>query len=193
MWEDSGGVFIGAGLTVELLPFSFFGVVELEESSGLGLTVFNGLATEEEEVEVESFFLATTASPVFFFTLSLFTLLTLSVFTLAFTFGPFSFFVLSDGVFDVDLVEGLTGAAVLLETGALEVVEPAGGLEEMGGVLVWDGISSIGSSLTGVASPLSTDCCDGSGSSPVFFFFTFFVFKTLALDLVPDEEEDGGW
>lgn len=194
MWEDSGGVFIGAGLTVELLPFSFFGVVELEASSGLGLTVFNGLATEEEEEEeVESFFLVTTASPVFFFTLSLFTLFTLSVFTLAFTFGPFSFFVLSDRVFDVDLVEGLTGAAVLLEAGALEVVVPTGGLEEMGGVLVWEGISSIGSSLTGVASPLSTDCCDGSGSSPVFFFLTFFVFKTLALDLVPDEEDDGGW
>lgn len=63
----------------------------------------------------------------------------------------------------------------------------------MGGVLLCDGISSIGSSLTGVASPLSTDCRDGSGSSPVFLFFTFFVFRTLVLDLVPDDEVDGGW
>lgn len=91
LWEDSGGVLSGAGLTVELLPFSFFGVVEVGGSSVLGLTVFNGLATEEEEVEVEaeveveSFFLVTTPSPVFFFTLSLFTF-TLSVLTLAFTF-----------------------------------------------------------------------------------------------------------
>lgn len=69
----------------------------------------------------------------------------------------------------------------------------AGGLEETGGVFESDGISSIGSSLTGVASPLSTDWCEGSGSSPAFFFFTFFVFWTLVLDLVPDEDEDGGW
>lgn len=91
------------------------------------------------------------------------------------------------------LVEGLTGAEVLLEAGALVVAALDGGLEEIGGVLESDGISSIGSSLTGVASPLSTDWCDGSGSSPVFFFFSFFVFWTLVLDLVPDEEEDGGW
>lgn len=91
------------------------------------------------------------------------------------------------------MVEGLTGAEELLEAGALEVVEPTGGFDEMGGVLVCEGISSIGSSLTGVASPLSTDCCDGSASSPALFFFTFFVFRTLVLDLVPEEEEDGGW
>lgn len=180
-----------AGLTAELLLFSFFGVVELKLSSGLGLLVFTGLATEEEEDE-ESLFLTTTPSPVFFFTFSLFTF-TASVFTLAFGFGAFSFLVLSDGVFDVALVEGLTGAAVPLEAGALVVVVLDGGFEEMGGVLVSEGISSIGSSLTGVASPLSTDWCDGSGSSPVFFFFNFFVFRTLVLDLVPDEEEDGGW
>lgn len=55
------------------------------------------------------------------------------------------------------LVEGLTGAAVLLEAGALVVAALDGGLEEIGDVLESDGISSIGSSLTGVASPLSTD------------------------------------
>lgn len=82
---------------------------------------------------------------------------------------------------------------MLLEGGALVVVAPTWGFAEMGGVFMGDGISSIGSSRTGVASPLSTDWSDGSGSSPVFFFFTFFVFRTLVLDLVPDEEEDGGW
>lgn len=51
----------------------------------------------------------------------------------------------------------------------------------------------MGSSLTGVASPLSVDCCDESWSSPVLFFLTFFVFRTLVLDLVPDEDDDGGW
>lgn len=118
------------------------------------LTVFNSLVTEEEDEE--SFFLATTVSAVFFFTLSLL-IFTPSVLTLAFTFWPFSFFVLSDRVLDVDLVEGLTGVAVLLEAGALVVVAPTGDLEETGGVLMSEGISSIGSSLTGVASPLSTD------------------------------------
>lgn len=93
----------------------------------------------------------------------------------------------------MDLVEGLTGAVELLEAGALVVVAPTGGFEETGDVFTSEGISSIGSSLTGVASPLSTDWCDGSGSSTVFFLFTFFVFRTLVLDLVPDEEEDGGW
>lgn len=82
---------------------------------------------------------------------------------------------------------------MLLEAGAFVVAVPTDGFEEIGGVLMSEGISSIGSSLTGVASPLSTDWCDGSGSSPVFFFFTFFVFRTLVLDLAPDEEEDGGW
>lgn len=85
------------------------------------------------------------------------------------------------------------GAAVLFEAGLLVAEVPTGGFEEMGGVLLSDRISSIGSSLTGVASPLSTDCCDASGSSPPFFFFTFFVFRTLLLDLVPDDEDDGGW
>lgn len=69
---------------------------------------------------------------------------------------------------------------------------PVGGLEETGGVLVRVGTSSIGSSLTGVASPLSTDWFDGSDSSPLFFFLTFLVLTVLALVLVP-EEEDGGW
>lgn len=82
---------------------------------------------------------------------------------------------------------------MLLEGGALVVAVPTGGFEEMGGVFVSEGISSIGSSLTGVASPRSTDWCDGSGSSPVFFFLTFFVFRTLVLDFAPDEEDDGGW
>lgn len=104
-----------------------------------------------------------------------------------------SFFVFSDGVFDADLVEDLTDEAVLLEGGALDDAVLTAGLEEMGGVFVCDGTSSMGSSLTGVASPLSTGCCDASGSSPAFFFFIFFVFRTLVLDLAPDEEEDGGW
>lgn len=115
---------------------------------------FSGFVPEEEEDE-ESF-LVTTPSAGLFFTLSLFTF-TLSVLTLAFTFWPLSFFVLSDGVFDVDLVDGLTGAAVLLEAGALEVAAPTEAFEDTGGVLTSEGISSIGSSLTGVASPLSTD------------------------------------
>lgn len=118
------------------------------------LTVFSGFVPEEEEDEDS--FLTTTQSPGFFFPLSLFTF-TLSVFTLALTFWPLSFLVLSDEVFDVDLVEGLTGAAELLEAGAFEVADPTEAFEDMGGVLTSDGISSIGSSLTGVASPLSTD------------------------------------
>lgn len=69
---------------MELLLFSFLGVVELGASSGLALVVFNGFAIEEDEEE-DSFFLGTTASPVFFFTLSLLTF-TASVFTLALTF-----------------------------------------------------------------------------------------------------------
>lgn len=126
VWEDSGGVFSRGGLTAELLPLSFLGVVELGASSGLVLRVFDGLATEGEDEE--SFFLVTTAaSPVFFFTLSVFAF-TGSVFTLGFTFGVFSFFVLSDRVFDVDLVEGLTEAAVLLEVDVLEGAVPAEGL-----------------------------------------------------------------
>lgn len=69
---------------MELLLFSFLGVVELGASSGLALVVFIGFATEEDDDE-ESFFLVTTPSPVFFFTLSLLTF-TASVLTLAFTF-----------------------------------------------------------------------------------------------------------
>lgn len=72
------------GLVVELLLFSFLGVVGLGASSGLALVVFNGFATEEDE-EDDSFFLVTTPSTVFFFNLSLFTF-TPSVFTLALTF-----------------------------------------------------------------------------------------------------------
>lgn len=151
--------------------------------------VFESLAVDDEDEE-DSFFLVTTVSTVFFFTLSLLTF-TLSVFTLAFAFGVFSFFVLSTGGFDVDLVEGL-GTLELLEGGALETAAPTGGLEEMGGVLLCEGISSIGSSLTGVASPRSIDCRDCSDSS-VFFFLTFLDLRTLVLDFVPDEEEDGGW
>lgn len=81
--EDSGGVLSKAGLIEELVPFSFFRVFELGVSSGLVLMLFNGLATEEEDED--SLFLDTTPSPVFFFTLSLFTF-TPSVLTLAFTF-----------------------------------------------------------------------------------------------------------
>lgn len=72
------------------------------------------------------------------------------------------------------------------------VAVPVGGLEDTGGVLVSVGTSSIGSSRTGVASPLSTDWCDGSGSSPLFFFFTFLGFSTLVLGLVPEDDDDGG-
>lgn len=96
-------------------------------------------------------------------------------------------------LFDTDLVEDLLGAAELLEADALLVVVPAWGFEETGGVFMGDGISSIGSSLTGVASPLSTAWWDGSSSSPDFFFFIFFVFKALELDFAAVEEEDGGW
>lgn len=87
------------------------------------------------------------------------------------------------------MVEGLD-TPVLLEAGALETAAPAGGLEDNGGVLLCEGISSIGSSLTGVASPLSIDCCDCSASS-VFFFLIFLFFRTLVLDLVPDEDDVG--
>lgn len=81
---DSGGVFSSAVLTVELFPLSFFRAAELWASSGLALVVFNGLAIDEEE-EDDSFFLGSPPSPVFFFTLSLFTFGP-SVFTLTFTF-----------------------------------------------------------------------------------------------------------
>ena len=91
------------------------------------------------------------------------------------------------------LVRGLSGCRSTLEEGALPTPEPDAGFEEMGGVLLIEGISSISSSLTGVASPLSAEWCDGSGSSTRFLFFTFFVLKTFVLDLVPDDEEDGGW
>lgn len=89
------------------------------------------------------------------------------------------------------MVEGFEDAAELFEAGALAAADPPDGLDDVGGVLTSGGVSSIGSSLTGVASPLSSDASD---SSPVLFFFTFFVFRTLALDLVPVEEEEvGGW
>lgn len=91
------------------------------------------------------------------------------------------------------MVVVLLGAAVLLGVTAFEVAL-TGGFEERGGVLLSEGTSSIGSSLTGVASPLSIDSCDGSCSSPGFFFFTFLVFRTLVvLDLFTEDEEDGGW
>lgn len=163
--------------------------MELGASSVLALTVFSGFAAVEDD---ESFFLVTAASPVFFFTLSLFALTT-SVFTLALSFWLFSFCGLSAWLFDADLVEDLLGAAALLEADALLVGAPAWGFEEVGGVLIGEGISSIGSSLTGVASPLSTAWWDGSSSSPDFFFFIFFVFKALELDFAAVEEEDGGW
>lgn len=90
----------------------------------------------------------------------------------------------------MDLVGALAGAAELLEVGAFVDAVLVEGLEDNGGVFVRGGMSSIGSSLTGVASPLSTECWDASASSPVFFFFTFFVLSTLVLVLVPDEEDD---
>lgn len=137
----------------EILLFSLL-VVKLEASSGLTLVVFSGLTTEEEE----SFFFVITPSAVFFFTFtpSLLTF-TLSVLPLALTFEPFSFFDLSDPALEVDLVVGLESMAVLLDAEALEGAAPAGGLDEIGGVLVCEDISSIGSSLTGVASPLSSE------------------------------------
>lgn len=51
----------------------------------------------------------------------------------------------------------------------------------------------MGSSRTGVASPLSTDWWDDSPSSPVFFLLTFLLFRTFVLVLLPDEEEGGKW
>lgn len=163
--------------------------MELGVSSVLALTVFSGFAAVEDD---ESFFLVTAASTVFFFTLSLFALTT-SVFTLAFSFWLFSFCGLSAWLFDADLVEDLLGAAELLEADALLVVAQAWGFEETGGVLIGEGISSMGSSLTGVASPLSTAWWDGSSSSPDFFFLIFFVFKALELDFEAVEEEEVGW
>lgn len=50
----------------------------------------------------------------------------------------------------------------------------------------------MGSSRTGVASPRSRDCWDGSSSSPGFLFFTFLLLTTFVLDFAPDDEEDGG-
>lgn len=174
-----------AALPVELLDLSFLAAAECEASSGWVLMVFAGLAADEE-VEL-SFLEAVTPSPGFFFTFSVFVLMT-CVLTLARTFGAFSFLVLSAWVFDVVLV---AGAAVPLEDVALGVVAPpeGRGLEEMGGVLALEESSSIGSSLTGVASPLSRDC---SGSSPGFFFLIFLDFRTLVLDLATDEDKDGG-
>lgn len=80
---------------MEVWGLSFLSAAEFSASSALSLLVFNGLETvdEEEEEVVESFFLVT-ASPVFFFTLSLLTLVP-SAFALTFTFCPFSFLVLS--------------------------------------------------------------------------------------------------
>lgn len=173
-----------AGLPVELLDLSFLEAAELEASSGWVLMVFTGLAADEE---VEASFLeVVTPSPGFFLAFSVFVLIT-CVLTLALTFGAFSFLVLSAWVFDVDLLAGFAGAAVPLEDVALGVAAPpeGRGLEEMGGVLVLEESSSIGSSLTGVASPLSRDC---SGS----FFLIFLDFRTLLLDLATDEDEDGG-
>lgn len=96
-------------------------------------------------------------------------------------------------LFDTDLVEDLLGAAELFGADALLVLVLAWGFEEMGGVFTGEGISSMGSSLTGVASPLSMAWWDGSSSSPDFFFFIFFVFKALELDFAAVEEEDEGW
>lgn len=96
-------------------------------------------------------------------------------------------------LFDTSLVEDLLGTVALLEADALLEVVPPWGFEETGGVFMGEGISSMGSSLTGVASPRSTAWWDGSSSSPDFFFFIFLVFKALELDFAVAEEEDGGW
>lgn len=170
---------------VELFGLSFLGGFRLGASSGLVLTVFDDLAADAE-AEEDSFLLAAAVSAVFFFTLSLFAF-TLSVFT--FAFGVFSLLVLSTGAL-ADLAAGL-GTLVLFTAGTLEAEALPGGLEDTGGVLLCEGISSIGSSLTGVASPRSMACCDGSASS-AFFRLTFLVFRTLELDFVPVEDEDGG-
>lgn len=176
------------GFTAKLLDFSFLGAAETEASSGLVLAVLPSL-TADEEIEVS--FVVTTPSPGFFLTFSLFALTTCTL-TLAFTFGPLSFFVLSVWVFDADLAAGLAEAIGPLEDVPLGITVPPvrRGLEEIGGVLELD-ISSIGSSLTGVASSLSTGCCC-SASSPGLFFLIFFDFRILVLDLAPDEEDDGG-
>lgn len=79
--EESGGVLRRAGLTAEVLPLSFFRVVELGPSSGLVLVAFDVLETDDED----SFFLVSTPSPTFFFTFSPFAFAP-SVFPLTLTF-----------------------------------------------------------------------------------------------------------
>lgn len=169
---------------MELLLFSFLEFVDLLASSDLTLRGFSGFEAEDDNDS----FLFIAPSPFFFFVLSLFDL-TPSVLTLAFTFWFFSFLFLSDGGLDADLAEGLLDVALLLEAGDFVTSPEDTGFEETGGVLTGDGTSSMGSSRTGVASPLSMDCWDDSRSSPGFFFFTFLFLITLALDFVPDEED----
>lgn len=55
------------------------------------------------------------------------------------------------------MVVDLICEEALLEDEALGTAELDEGFDETGGVLLGVGISSIGSSLTGVASPLSAD------------------------------------
>lgn len=84
----------------------------------------------------------------------------------------------------------LESTPVLLEAEALEGAAPAEAFDEMGGVFDCEDISSIGSSLTGVASPLSSEWCEASPSSPVFLFI-FFDLMSLELDLFPVEDDVG--
>lgn len=170
---------------MEVFPLSFFRPTRLEGSSG---RVLGGLEVFVPEVEdMGSFFLVSTVSPVFFFTFSLLTFAP-SVFPLTFTFLPFSFLLFSDWIFP-NLFVVFPVAAALLVAVALAAV-PVGALEELGGALEREGTSSIGSSRTGVASPLSIDWCDGSESSPFFFFLSFLALTVLLLVL--DPEEAGG-
>lgn len=132
-----------AGFETLLFALSFLGVAGLAPSSVLGLTL-TVLPTTDED----SFFLITPLSVGFFFSLSIL-ILAPSGFALTLGLTILSFLVLS--VFTSDLVVVFP---VLFE-GALAAVVPDVGFEERGGVLdIW-GRSSIGSSRTGVASPLS--------------------------------------
>lgn len=141
-----------------LRPFSL-----LISSSGLTFDALVGLVAEDS-----LFFEAVTVAspPVFLLTFSPFTLPSVFIFTLP----PFSFLLFSDWLDEVGGVLPESSAALLVET----LVEVSGALL---GVRVWS--SSIGSSLTGVASPLSSDWLAESSSSPFFFFFSFFAFRVL--------------
>ena len=156
--EDRGGVLRRPGPPDPPFPtlfaFSFPGGAWLGAGPGSPDLVFKvliGLASEEEEDG--SLFLAT-LSEVFF--------LVFSPFVFTFTFCPLSFLLFSDWAL-------LCVGGVFPDTAAFLLADDfwGGAFVEMGGALLGVGTSSIGSSLTGVASPRSTDWWVASGSSPL--------------------------